>query len=211
MTLFLNPKHVTRGQYPSMSLHKGFVTEFLESQGNCLGLTYLKVGSDVKGAFVLKFQKPPAPNDLQDSFCFSYRLIKIKNKPFFQVNIHVDPHLFQSFLLLEHPLIKSVLRTVVETQEILFLILHEGGTLSVHGLSLAKPERDQLEKRLSSIQQDLSWLITGDSMTKSLLKPYEKDIPDLMTLVCTKNLGHLNLSKSRIALEKLSEQKQKTG
>lgn len=211
MSLFFNPKHMTGGQYPSMSLHEGFVTEFLESQGNCVGLTYLKVGSDVKGAFVLQFQKPPAPNDLQGSFCFSYRLIKIKNKPLFQANIHMDSHLFQSFLLLEHPLIKSVLHTIIETQEIFFLIFHEGGTLSVHNLSLTDQENDELERSLSSIQQDLSLLVTGDSLLKSLLKPYKKNLLCLMKLVCANDLRHLNLNEPRLPLEKPDETSRKTG
>lgn len=211
MSLFLNPKHVTMKQYPTMSLHEKFATEFLHHRGNFLGLTYLKVGPKVKGVFVLQFQKPPEPSDLQDGFCFSYKLIRIKNKPLFQINIHVNQHLFQSFLLLEHPLIKSVLHTITETQEIFFLIFHKGGTLSVHELLLASSENDELERKLGSIRQDLSLLMTGEPLIKSILKPYKKNLPCLMKLICAKDVCHLNLKEPRLTLENPSENSHKAG
>ena len=210
MSLLLNPHHITL-QVPTLTLNEDFIGEFLAQKGNFLSLTYLQEGPTTKAAFVLQFQNPPSAYALQESFCFFYKLITVNRRPLLQVGFPIKEQVFQSFLLLEHVLVRSVLQTALETGQIFFILFHEDDSVSVHQLDLSPQDLAALERALRATHLDLSLLTTGDALLKALLKNHETELSNLMTLVGTKNLSHLNLSKPRIPLEKPPEKTQKTG
>ncbi len=192
--------HVPTSQ-PLLIVNRSFIREFITADAPCVAFGLVEEQHQQCGFLALRLKEPIPPAISEQGFNFGHCLLG--NENYEVIHFSFEFYGFETYNVLinpNNPLVKEVLKTMIEDEDCFFLTLDElYGSATAFRTEIGQETLTYLKSNFSRIMNST----TTEQQYRQALSSFSKN-PEppgiLLNWVCRDQIEYLDLTKDRLAL-----------